>query len=35
MKRFFRDNGLSIVNFALFVVFLVGMTIAGHRHHND
>ena len=35
MKRFFRDNGLSIVNFGLFLVFLIGMTIAGQRHHND
>ena len=35
MKKFAKDNGLSIVNFALFVIFLVAMSIAGHRHHNE
>jgi hypothetical protein len=35
MKRIFRDNGLSIVVFALFLVFLGGQSVAGYRHYND
>ena len=35
MKRFLRNNGLSIVTFALFVVSLFAMSLTGHRHHND
>ena len=35
MRRFWRDNGLSIVLLALFIASLVGQTLAGHRHYND
>ena len=35
MRRFWRDNGLSIVLLTLFVVSLIGQSLAGHRHHND
>jgi hypothetical protein len=35
MRRFWRDNGLSIVLLALFIVTLVGQSFAGHRHYND
>jgi hypothetical protein len=34
MKRFFKDNGLSVVCFGLFVAFFVGQALAGWRHHN-
>jgi hypothetical protein len=34
MRRFWRHNGLSVVLLALFVVTLVGQSVAGHRHHN-
>lgn len=30
MRRFFRENGLSIVLFALFFVFLLGQILTGH-----
>lgn len=35
MGRFFKHNGLSIVLFALFLIFLVAQSIAGHRHYNE
>jgi hypothetical protein len=35
MRRLWRNNGLSIVLVALFVLTLVGQSIAGHRHHNE
>lgn len=35
MRRFLRDNGLSLVAFALFAVALVGQGIAGYYHHLD
>ena len=36
MKRFWRENGLSCVLFALFVVFLVGQALTGWREEvND
>lgn len=36
MRRFLRDNGLSLVLFGLFFSsFLVGQSIAGHREYND
>ena len=35
MPRVFRENGLSIVLLALFVVFWVGQSVAGHREHNS
>ena len=34
MRRFLRDNGLSLVLAALFLLTLVGQSVAGHRHHN-
>ena len=35
MKRFLRENGLSVVLFGLFLVFLAGQSIAGLRVRND
>ena len=35
MRRVWRDNGLSIVLLALFILSLVGQSVAGHRHYND
>ncbi|HEX6589458.1 MAG TPA: DUF6766 family protein [Longimicrobiales bacterium] len=35
MKRFLHDNGLSIVNFTLFAVFLGATSLTGHRYYND
>ena len=35
MRRFWRDNGLSIVLLTLFVVSLIGQSLAGFRHHNE
>ncbi len=35
MPRIFRDNGLSIVLFGLFAVFLLGQTIAGRAVYNQ
>ena len=35
MKRILRDNGLSIVVFGLFLLFLIGESIAGHRASNE
>jgi hypothetical protein len=32
VRHFLRDNGLSLVVFALFLVFLAGQALAGHRH---
>ncbi|MEA2433731.1 MAG: hypothetical protein QOG54_1188 [Actinomycetota bacterium] len=34
MKRFFRDNGLTVVLFFLFGLFLVGQTATGYRTYN-
>ncbi len=35
MRKFLRDNGLSLVLFVLFFVSLIGgQSIAGHREHN-
>ena len=34
VRKFFRNNGLSIVLFLLFAVFLVGQSWAGFRYHN-
>jgi hypothetical protein len=33
--RVLRDNGLSLVLCALFLVFLVGQALAGHRRYNE
>ena len=35
MKRFFRNNGLSIALFGLFGVCQIGMSIVGLRQHNE
>ena len=35
MHRFWRNNGLSIVLFAMFLVSLAGQSVAGHRRFND
>ena len=35
MKTFLRNNGLSIVVFALFLLFLVGQAITGFMVNND
>ena len=35
MPRFFRYNGLSIVLFSLFALFLIGQTLAGWLHFNE
>jgi hypothetical protein len=35
MKRFLRNNGLSIVFFALFLLSLVGQAITGLKQHNS
>ena len=36
MRRFLRDNGLTLVFLALFfTTFLVGQTISGHRDYNS
>ena len=35
MRRFFRDNGLSIVLTALFLIFWAGQSLAGYREHNN
>jgi hypothetical protein len=35
MRRLLRDNGLSLVLVAFFLLTLVGQSLAGHRHHNS
>ena len=35
MRRVFRDNGLSIVMFSLFLVFALGQSLAGQREYNQ
>lgn len=36
MKRFFRDNGLSLVLFVLFFsTCLFGQSVVGHQHYNN
>jgi len=35
MRQTFRNNGLSLTMFSLFLVFLIGQSIAGYRHYND
>lgn len=35
MKRFVRDNALSLVAFALFLVSIVGQAFVGHRAHSE
>jgi hypothetical protein len=35
MGKFFRNNGLSIVLFSLFFIFLVGQILAGNAQYNE
>jgi hypothetical protein len=35
MKKFFKENSLSIVLFSLFFVFLIALSITGHMHENE
>lgn len=35
MKKFLRNNGLSVAFFALFLVSLVGQIITGQKEHNE
>jgi hypothetical protein len=35
MRKFLRDNSLSVTMFALFVVFTVGLAITGYRTANE
>jgi hypothetical protein len=35
LRAFARNNGLSLVTFGLFVLFLIGQTLTGHRHFNE
>jgi len=35
MREFFRNNGLSIVLFALFFFSLVGQQFTGYHEYND
>jgi hypothetical protein len=35
MKKFVRENSLTIVLFSLFLVFLVGLSIAGYLFENE
>ena len=34
-RRFFYENGLSIVLFCCFLVFWAGQALTGHRQHNE
>ena len=35
MKRFFRNNGLSLVLAMLFLVFWAGQAVSGWKVHNE
>ena len=35
MKKFFKDNGLSIVFMLLFIISLIGQFFTGYAHHNQ
>lgn len=35
MRRFIRNQSLSLVLFAVFLLFLAGQSIAGHLQHNE
>jgi hypothetical protein len=35
MSRFWRNNGLSLVLFAMFALTLAGQSLVGHRHENE
>lgn len=34
-RRWLRDNALAVTLFVLFFIFLVGVSVSGHRHYND
>jgi hypothetical protein len=35
MKRWFKNNSLSVVLLVLFLIFLVGQSVAGWKYYND
>lgn len=35
MKKFLRDNSLTLALFALFFLFQAGLSVVGHRHYNQ
>jgi hypothetical protein len=35
LKQFFYNNGLSILMFSLFILFLIGQSIAGYQYNNE
>ena len=35
MRRFLRDNGLAVVMFGMFFVFLFAQSLSGHAEHNS
>lgn len=35
LARLWQNNSLTIVTVALFLIFLVGQSVAGHRNYND
>ena len=35
MRRFLRENGLSLVLFGLFFLSLIGQSLTGHHEYND
>ena len=35
MKRFLRDNGLTVVLMLMFLFSLVGQTLTGHHEYNE
>lgn len=35
VKRFFKDNGLVLLMFGLFLVFLIGLGVTGYLHANE
>jgi hypothetical protein len=35
VKRWLRDNGLSLVFFAIFLAAVIGQSVAGHRVYNE
>jgi hypothetical protein len=35
MRRVLRDNALSLTLFGLFLIFLAGQSVAGHRASNN
>jgi len=35
MKRFFKNNGLSLVVFGIFIALLIAQSIVGYRRYNE